>query len=103
MTSLTPPVPPFQSKNTLHKFCDSLLTKKNKINSLIRDLDQNYGCDKAVKSRESLEEHLAEIDKQHETLNELRTNGDVYGWNDQLMKDAEGKMKAATLKCSGQH
>lgn len=77
------------------------------------------------RSRENLEEHLAEIDKQHETLNELRTNGDVYGWNDQfrncktvsvlhehpvlvfytlrLMKDAEGKMKAATLKCYGRH
>lgn len=42
-------IPPFQSKQTLNKFCDSLLTKKNKINSLIRDLDQNYGCEKATK------------------------------------------------------
>ena len=102
------PAPPLQSKQTLNKFCDSLLSKKNKINGLIRDLDENYGCDKASKrlclqfyernhgsiptslvcldprSRENREEHLAEIDCQHETLNELRTNGDVYGWNDQF-------------------
>lgn len=38
---------PLKSKQTLAKFCDSLLNKKNKIHVLIRDLDQNYTCEKS--------------------------------------------------------
>ncbi|CAL1171673.1 unnamed protein product [Cladocopium goreaui] len=58
-----------EQRAVLKRFIDSLLSKMNKLRTLIRDLKTNYSDDPTVPIK-SLEDNLGNMDAQYEMLNE---------------------------------
>lgn len=58
-----------EQRAVLKRYVDSVLAKMNKLKSLLRDLKKNYADDPSVPIK-SLEENLAKMDEQYESLNE---------------------------------
>ncbi|CAE7221252.1 unnamed protein product, partial [Symbiodinium sp. CCMP2456] len=90
-----------QSKETLEKFTNSVMTKIGKLRSLVKDLKTNYkNSVDAQQAVSSLETAVKAAETQYDALNELKTQVGMLGMNNELHGKVEEKMKQSTLVCS---
>ena len=73
-----------RSKDTFRKYIDSVLQKSAKIRGLIGDLRKNY-CEEAPPERprsiEALDQDLATLDNEYNTLSEHMAKGEQDDFN----------------------
>ncbi|CAE7227135.1 unnamed protein product [Symbiodinium sp. CCMP2592] len=91
-----------EQKATADRFLESILAKTTKLRQLLKDLRCNYGAD-ATASISQIEDHIKKLDSEYEKVNELKSKGEVDGYNPRNAKKFFGKNIVSVLREVDEH
>lgn len=89
-----------QNQQHFKRYMDSILQKTTKLRALLKELGDKYTTESTATSSKTLQDFIAQLDKEYDSLNEMMAKGHTDNFGTAWWEQAHAKMKNATVVSS---